>query len=71
MIDEVNEVTVAIRHWGNIEYLYLRSDANTSHNRYESIEENLIELYEKIFDFKVDLSIACQQKTSGEQLFTI
>jgi hypothetical protein len=65
IIEDVSELTSAIRHWGNIEYLYMRRDAKDVHNRYIPVQESLVELYEKILDVQVDLSIMCQQNGLG------
>jgi hypothetical protein len=61
----VAEMTNSMLHWGNLEYLYLRGDADTPANNYTPMEQGLVDLYECILEFKVELSRICELETFG------
>jgi hypothetical protein len=66
MMDEMDDVTTAIRHWGNIEYLHMRSNIGSPPNCHDSVEDYLVNLYKSILAFKVCLSSICKQGTTGD-----
>ncbi|KAI4608580.1 hypothetical protein J4E83_009016 [Alternaria metachromatica] len=66
LLNAVEDITTIIRHWGNIEYLYLRRNAETTDNRHIRVEASLLALYGLILEFILHLIKICKHGTTAQ-----